>query len=76
MTSAPQWRTDGSAINDASMIFDSVTLTARTFAILVKISLELFEDAQTAATNTIEQAFDRSLAVELDWVALRVGGLM
>jgi HK97 family phage major capsid protein len=68
----PGWRTEGAAINDQAMTFDSVTLTAQSLAMLVKCSIELFEDAEPS--DVIENSFAQQIALELDRVALRGSG--
>lgn len=70
---AASWHTENAAITATDPAFDSVTLTAQTLTVLVKISLELLEDAiniDTVVQNTIAQ----SIALEFDRVALRGSG--
>ncbi len=71
---APAWKTENASITDVDMTFDSVTLTARTMVRLVKLSVELFEDADPSAQDVIARAFAAQMAVELDRVALRGSG--
>jgi HK97 family phage major capsid protein len=70
---APAWRNEAAAITDQAMTFDAVTFTAQTMAMLVKISLELFEDAPNA-DDVIANSFAQQIALELDRVALRGTG--
>ncbi len=70
----PAWKTENAAITDADMTFDSVTFTARTLVRLVKLSVELFEDADPSSEDVIARAFASQLALELDRVALRGTG--
>ena len=72
--SSPAWKTENAAITDADMVFDSVTFTARTLVRLVKLSVELFEDADPSSEDVIARAFASQLALELDRVALRGTG--
>jgi HK97 family phage major capsid protein len=69
----PAWRSEAAAISDQAMVFDSVTLTAQSLALMVKISVELFEDAPNG-DNTIRNSFAKVIALELDRVALRGTG--
>jgi HK97 family phage major capsid protein len=69
----PAWRNEGAAISDQAMAFDSVTFTARSMAMLVKISFELFEDAPSSGT-VIADSFAKQIGLELDRVALRGSG--
>ncbi|MDQ3678641.1 MAG: phage major capsid protein [Actinomycetota bacterium] len=69
----PGWRNEGAAINDQAMVFDAVTFQAQTMALLVKCSLELFEDAPNT-DDVIANSFAMQIALELDRVALRGSG--
>ena len=71
---APAWKAENAPITDADMTFDSVTFTARTLVRLVKLSVELFEDADPSSEDVIARAFASQLALELDRVALRGTG--
>lgn len=51
-----------------------MTLTARTLAVLTRLSYELFQDLTPAGAEIIERELIQSLAVELDRVALRGTG--
>jgi HK97 family phage major capsid protein len=68
----PTWRNEGAAINDQAMVFDAVTFTAQSLAVLIKVSIELFEDAQPS--GVIENSFARAIALELDRASLRGSG--
>jgi HK97 family phage major capsid protein len=70
----PAWRNEAAAISDTAMTFDSVTLTAQSLAIMVKVSVELFEDAEST-DDVIENSFAQQIALELDRVALRGLGM-
>ncbi|WP_307677738.1 phage major capsid protein [Streptomyces sp. V4I2] len=70
----PGWRNENALITDADLTFDAVTFTARSLARLVKLSRELFEDADPSAGDIIAHAFAAQLALELDRVALRGTG--
>lgn len=69
----PAWRTEGAAITDQAMTFESVTLTAQSMAMLVKVSWELFEDADEA-DGVVTESFAQQIALELDRVVLRGSG--
>jgi HK97 family phage major capsid protein len=70
----PAWRNENAAITDQDMTFDSVTFTARTLVRLVKLSVELFDDADPSSEDVIANSFASQLALELDRVALRGNG--
>jgi HK97 family phage major capsid protein len=69
----PSWRNEAAAISDTAMVFDSVTLTARSLAILVKMSWELLEDAPPGSA-VVENSFAQQCALEVDRVCLRGSG--
>jgi HK97 family phage major capsid protein len=69
----PGWRNEAAAITDQAMTFDSVTFTARSMAMLVKVSMELFDDAPNT-NHVIENSFAKQIALELDRVGLRGSG--
>jgi HK97 family phage major capsid protein len=74
-TDAPaSWRSEAGAISDQAMVFDSVTFTARSLAVLVKITWELFEDTAPESMATVENSFAKVLGIELDRAALRGSG--
>jgi HK97 family phage major capsid protein len=68
------WRSEAGAITDQAMTFDSVTFTARSLAVLVKVSWELFEDVSPESMATVEDSFAKVLGIELDRAALRGSG--
>ncbi len=70
----PAWRTENAAITDGDLSFDAVTFTARTLTRLVKVSMELFEDADPSSEDVIARSFAAQIALELDRVALRGSG--
>jgi HK97 family phage major capsid protein len=70
----PAWHAENGAITGADLTFDAVTFTARTLTRLVKLSVELFEDADPSAGNVIAQSFAGQVAQELDRAALRGTG--
>jgi HK97 family phage major capsid protein len=70
----PAWHAENAAITAADMTFDAVTFTARTLTRVVKLSVELFEDADPSSEDVIARAFAAQLALELDRVALRGSG--
>jgi HK97 family phage major capsid protein len=66
----PAWKTENAAISAADMVFDRVTLSARTLVRTILLSVELFEDADPSSEDVIARAFAGQMAVELDRVAL------
>jgi HK97 family phage major capsid protein len=74
-TDAPaSWRNEAASITDQALVFDAVTFTAQSLAVLVKISWELFEDADPESMRTVENSFAQVLGLELDRAALRGSG--
>jgi HK97 family phage major capsid protein len=71
---SPAWKSENAAISDADMVFDSVTFSAKTLVRLIRLSVELFEDADPSSEDVIARAFAGQMAVELDRVALRGSG--
>jgi HK97 family phage major capsid protein len=67
---SPAWKSENAAITAADMVFDAVTFTARTLVRTIKLSAELFEDADPSSEDVIARAFAGQMAVELDRVAL------
>ncbi len=63
------WRAESTPIALSDLTFDSVQLNARTLAVIVKFSRELFEDAPNLDT-VVRNSMTKSLALELDRVAL------
>ena len=68
------WRNENAAVAESDAVFEPVTLTARTLAVLTRLSYELFQDLTPVGAEIIEQELIKSLAVELDRVALRGRG--
>ena len=68
------WRNENAAVAESDAVFERVTLTARTLAVLTRLSYELFQDLTPAGAEIIERELIKSLAVELDRVALRGTG--
>jgi HK97 family phage major capsid protein len=69
----PDWRNENAPINDKSLVFDAVTLTARSLAAQCKISWELLDDA-SIASGAVEREFAAAFALEIDRVSLRGSG--
>jgi HK97 family phage major capsid protein len=70
----PVWHAENAAITDQDLVFDSVTFTAQTLVRTIKLSVELFEDADPSSESVIANSFAQQLALELDRVALRGSG--
>jgi HK97 family phage major capsid protein len=71
---SPAWHAENAAITDVDLVFDTVTFTSRTLTRLVKISIELVDDAPAQTEGVIANSFAEQVAVELDRVALRGSG--
>jgi HK97 family phage major capsid protein len=67
---SPAWHSENAAITDQDLAFDAVTFTARTLTRLVKLSIELFEDADPSSEDVIARSFAGQMAVEVDRAAL------
>lgn len=72
---AVSWKAEGQPITDSTPTFERVVLTAKTLPVLVKISVELFEDASPEAMETIEREISLALSLELDRACLRGSGI-
>ena len=59
----PAGHAENAAITDVDMTFDSVTFTARALTRVVKLSVELFEDADPSSEDVIANAFAGQMAV-------------
>jgi HK97 family phage major capsid protein len=69
----PAWRSENAAVAESDPTFGTVLMTARSLAVMCKVSRELLEDSvniEAALTNALAQA----LALELDRVALLGSG--
>lgn len=67
------WRLENAAIAESDPTFEGVQFTARSLAVLVKVSRELLDDTVNVG-QALELAFAGAMAVELDRVALRGSG--
>ncbi len=70
---AATWRAEAAPITTTDLTFDVVTLTAHTLAGIVRVSRELVEDAANVE-DIIRNSFARSIALEIDRVALYGAG--
>jgi len=72
----PQWKGENAPMSESSMEFGTLTLSARTLPMLVKLSIELFEDAKPESLRIIDHEIGQQLGLALDLAALRgTGGL-
>jgi HK97 family phage major capsid protein len=67
------WHSEAATIAPSSLTFDAVTLTAHTLPCLIRVSLELLEDAANSP-GVISNAVAAAMALELDRVSLRGSG--
>ena len=67
------WKAENEPAATSALSFDRVELTARTLAVIVRMSRELFDDAPNAS-DAVEAALAQSLALELDRVGLYGAG--
>jgi HK97 family phage major capsid protein len=63
------WKLENDLIDEGSLTLERATLTARTLPLLLKMSVELFEDASNIS-QIVEDEMAKSTALELDRVAL------
>lgn len=66
----PAWRLEGNAIAESSAVFSSITLTARSLAVHVRVSMELLEDSRPDFNAILGTSLARAFAQEMDRVAL------
>lgn len=69
LTPAPAWKLENDPITESMLTLERVTFTAHTLPILVKMSVELFEDS-TNISEIVEREMSTYTANELDRVAL------
>jgi HK97 family phage major capsid protein len=67
------WKAENAAITPSDVTFGAFNLSARTLCALVKLSVELAEDAPNAG-SLIESIISKVLALELDRVCIRGTG--
>lgn len=67
------WKAENAAIAASSGTYERITFIAKALTVLVKMSVELAEDASGLVT-TLEDQISASIALELDRVALRGAG--
>jgi HK97 family phage major capsid protein len=67
------WRNELAPINDSTPTMNALTLTAKSLAAMVRISVELLEDAPMVGA-AIQTALAAALAVEIDRAALLGNG--
>ncbi|MFD1941309.1 phage major capsid protein [Paradevosia shaoguanensis] len=65
----PAWRVENAAVQESDPTFGRVTFTARSLAVLVKVSRELIEDSLNIET-ALPDVMATALALELDRVSL------
>ncbi len=63
------WRNENAPVAESDAVFERVTFTPRTLAVMTRISYELAMDTTPAGAQIIETELIRSLATELDRVA-------
>lgn len=66
---AAGWRLENAAVAESDPTFEGVTFTARSLAVLVKVSRELLDDSVNI-DQALASAFAGAMAVEADRVAL------
>jgi len=68
------WRSENAAVAESDPVFERVTFTARSLAVMTRLSYELFQDMTPDGATVIENELVQALAIELDRVALRGTG--
>jgi len=66
------WKTENMTVTEEQPSFQRVTFQPRTLAVVVKLSLELFEDMTNAGADLITNELLQSLSITLDKAALVV----
>ena len=69
----PAWRAENAAVAESDPTFGTVLFTARSLAVMVKVSRELVEDSINVG-EALTSALSNALALELDRVALLGSG--
>ncbi|MAT71205.1 MAG: phage major capsid protein [Planctomycetaceae bacterium] len=69
----PMWRAEGQAVQGSTVLFDRVTLRAKTLAVAMPVTIELLEDAANAE-RIITQCMQAALGAELDRAILMGAG--
>ena len=64
------WYAEAGAISESDATLDSVTLTARKMACMVRINREILEDSSPGVDGIIRNSVAQAMALELDRVAL------
>lgn len=64
------WRAEGSSVTEDTAAWERVTLTARTCAVLTRMSVELADDLNPAALSAIEGDLVQAVALKVDYAAL------
>jgi HK97 family phage major capsid protein len=70
----PAWRNENASVAESDPGFERVTFVARTLAVLVRLSYELFEDMTSESAALIQNDLIQQVSNELDRVALRGSG--
>lgn len=68
------WKLENDPITESELLLERVTFTAHTLPLLLKMSVELFEDS-TNIVEIVEREMAQSTALELDRVALVGSGV-
>lgn len=67
------WKTENATVTASDAAMDAVTLTAQALTVLVRLSMELIEDAPNIG-QAVSDAIAAAIALEFDRVALRGSG--
>lgn len=67
------WKAENAAASASDMVFEAVTLSAKSLVAIAKLSIELMEDSPTI-NDVVENAMAQALALELDRAALYGSG--
>ncbi|HLO75895.1 MAG TPA: phage major capsid protein [Magnetospirillum sp.] len=70
----PGWKVENEAMVEGVVTFEPVEMKARTLAVLIKMSRELFKDAKNVQ-SAVNNALGAGIALELDRVALFGSGV-
>jgi HK97 family phage major capsid protein/HK97 family phage prohead protease len=70
----PTWKKENEPVAESDPEFARVTLSAKTLPVLVKLSVELFEDMTPSASDRITQELVAAVGLGLDFAALRGSG--
>ncbi|UJA20188.1 phage major capsid protein [Thermoleophilia bacterium SCSIO 60948] len=68
------WKAENAAVTKSNPAFERITFEAKTLAVLVELSYELFDDLSDEGVAVIENELVQALSLEVDRASLRGSG--